>query len=208
MFVAELCKAAKTSKRFDYLKARSLPKSNWKGIGDRAACARCSSSHRHDFIAQLARDLLATARPNFCRRETAAGSDFAFEEKIEQMRYERHVAPVADLICYRSIVERYSIEPAATGQRSCTADSNKADLNGNRAEPSVLVPSGNRTTTEPQATALRIRLTTAMLDNLCSRSTKMVPAACASQPKNGHVATSRLATKTHGRIELITTTSR
>ena len=99
MFVAELRKAAKTSKRFDYPKAGSLPKKNWKGIGLRAPSPRCSWSHRHDFIAQLARDLLATARPNFWRRETAAGSDFAFEEKIEQMRHERHVAAVADLIC-------------------------------------------------------------------------------------------------------------
>src|SRR6266498_4639679 len=95
---------------------------------------------------------------------------------------------------------------AATGHRSCTADSSKADLNGNTVEPSELVPSGNKTTSEPPATASRTRSTTFALANLCSRSTKIVPAARANHPNNGHVAISRLATNTHGPIELRTIT--
>src|SRR6516225_5112379 len=100
------------------------------------------------------------------------------------------------------------MDAAAIGERSCTADSSKADLNGNTVEPSELVPSGNKTTTMPPAIALRIRSTALLLENLRSRSTKIVPAECANQPNSGHLATSRLATKTHGRIELRTTISR
>src|SRR5206468_6208632 len=99
------------------------------------------------------------------------------------------------------------MDAEATGQRSCTADSSKADLNGSTVDPSELVPSGS-TTTEPPAIASRTRPTTAGLDSLCLRSTKIVPAARASHPNKGHAATSRLATKTHGRIELSTRTSR
>src|ERR1700757_104298 len=102
----------------------------------------------------------------------------------------------------------YSPDAATTGQRSCTADSSKADLNGNTVEPSELVPSGNKTTTEPPAIAVRMRSTPLLLDNLRSRSTKIAPAARASQPNSGQLATSRLATKTHGRSELRTTISR
>src|SRR5436309_8166033 len=100
------------------------------------------------------------------------------------------------------------MEAAVIVGRSCTADSSNADLNGNTVEPSELVPSGKRTTTEPVPIACRTTSTALRLENLRSRSTKIVPAACASQPKSGHVATSRLATKTHDRIELRTTTSR
>ena len=100
------------------------------------------------------------------------------------------------------------MDAAAIGERSCTADSSNADLNGNTVEPSELVPSGKRTTTEPPAIASRIPFTTFGLENLRSRSTKIVPAACASQPNSGHLATSRFATKTQGRIELRTTISR
>src|SRR6266496_3259364 len=97
---------------------------------------------------------------------------------------------------------------AATEHRSCTADSSNADLNGKTVVPSELVPSGNRTTTEPLAIASFTRSTTLELHNLSSRLTKRVPAARASHPKSGQPATSRLATNTHGRIELSTTTSR
>src|SRR5438876_11236896 len=97
---------------------------------------------------------------------------------------------------------------AATGQRSSTADSSKADLNGKTVEPSELVPSGNTTTSKPPLIARRTRLRTAELDNLRSRSTKIVPAARANHPNKGHTATSRLATKTHGLSELRTMISR
>src|SRR5438034_2513593 len=100
------------------------------------------------------------------------------------------------------------MDAAAIGERNCTADSSNADLNGNTVEPSELVPSGKRTTTEPPAIASRIKFTTATLDNLRSLSTKIVPAAYASHPKSGHAATSRFATNTHERIELRTTMSR
>src|SRR5437763_11635263 len=100
------------------------------------------------------------------------------------------------------------MEAAAMGDRTCTADSSNADLNANTVEPSELVPSGKRTTTEPPAIASRIPFTTFGLENLRSRSTKMVPAACASQPNSGHLATSRFATKTQGRIELRTAISK
>src|SRR5204862_3322825 len=78
-------------------------------------------------------------------------------------------------------------------QRSCTAGSTSADLNGNTFEPSELVPSGKRTTTGPPAIASRILFTTFGLENFRSRSTKIVPAACANQPNSGHLATSRTA---------------
>src|SRR5205085_11010042 len=100
------------------------------------------------------------------------------------------------------------MDAAAIGQRSCTADSSNADLNGNTVGPSELVPSGKRTTTEPPAIASRIRFTTLPLENLRSRSTKIVLAARASLPNSSHLATSRFATKTQGRIELRTMISR
>ena len=100
------------------------------------------------------------------------------------------------------------MDAAAIGERSCTADSSNADLNGNTVEPSELVPSGKRTTTEPPTIASRIPFTTFVLENFRSRSTKMVPAAAANQPNSGYLATSRFATKTQGRIELKTTISR
>src|SRR5207247_10118234 len=100
------------------------------------------------------------------------------------------------------------MEAAVIVGRSCTADSNKAELNGNTVEPSELVPSGKRTTTEPVPIACRTTSTALRLENLRSRSTKIVPAACASQPNSGHLTTSRFATKTQGRIELKTTISR
>src|SRR5436309_9960791 len=100
------------------------------------------------------------------------------------------------------------MDAAEIGERSCIADSSNADLNGNTVEPSELVPSGKRTTTEPLAIASRIPVTTFGLENFPSRATKIVPAACASQPNSGHFATTRFATKPQRRIELQTTISR
>src|SRR5262249_49495863 len=100
------------------------------------------------------------------------------------------------------------MDAAAIGERSCTADSSNADLNGNTVEPSELVPSGNKTTTALTAIVSLMRSTALLLENLRSRSTKIVPAACASEPNSGQLATSRLATNTHGRSELRTIISR
>src|SRR5215831_10681674 len=100
------------------------------------------------------------------------------------------------------------MDATAIGERSSTADSSNADLNGNTVEPSELVPSGNSTTTEPAAIARAMTSTLLRARNLWSRSTNTVPAACASQPNKGQLATSRLATNTHGRIELKITKSR
>src|SRR5438128_9930786 len=65
-----------------------------------------SRSHRHDFIAQFARDLFAISGSNFRDRKRALRADFAFEKKIKEMRQQCHVTPVADLIGNRTIVER------------------------------------------------------------------------------------------------------
>src|SRR5215467_4849742 len=100
------------------------------------------------------------------------------------------------------------MDAAAIGQRSCTADSSNADLNGNTVEPSELVLSGNSTTTEPAVIAPWITSMLLGAANFRSRSTNTVPAPCASQPNKGQLATSRLATNTHGRIELKTIISR
>src|SRR5437773_11629030 len=99
------------------------------------------------------------------------------------------------------------MEAAVTGHRCCTADSNKDDLNGRTVEPSELVPSGNKTTSDPRSIAWPMRSIARVATNLRSRSIKIVPAARANQPKNGHAATSRFEIKMNGLAELRTMTT-
>jgi hypothetical protein len=65
-----------------------------------------SRSHRHDFIAQFASNLFAIAGSNFWERKRTFRADFAFAKKIQKMRQQCHVPPVADLSGDGTIVER------------------------------------------------------------------------------------------------------
>src|SRR5439155_19791130 len=46
-----------------------------------------SRSRRHDFVMQLARDLLAITSSNLWIRKRALGTDFALEKKVKKMRH-------------------------------------------------------------------------------------------------------------------------
>src|SRR6266704_4940326 len=79
----------------------------WDTRRESFVCASLASfssrSHRHDFIAQFARDLFAISGSNFRDRKRALRADFAFEKKIKEMRQQCHVTPVADLIGNRTV---------------------------------------------------------------------------------------------------------
>src|SRR6266705_2328350 len=79
-----------------------------KTKGGRATLARRRQRGRKRLLPKgvekhYARHILAIADPNSWKRKGARRPDFAFEEKIKQMRHEGHVSPVAHLIGDRTV---------------------------------------------------------------------------------------------------------
>src|SRR5947209_4963777 len=81
------------------------------------------------------------------------------------------------------------------------AGSNNDGRNGRTVLPSVLVPSGNSTTGNPERNTSSMLSLNLAVSSFRSRSTKSVPDFAAIQPKIGHERTSFFAMNAHGTIE-------